>query len=217
MQKNKIPVGEKFGKLKVLKESDFKIHNRVSVFCQCECGNYKSFTIQALKSGNSKSCGCIRKDDTAGRIHGLAKRGNKRHPLFTVWTNIKQRCYYKKAINYKDYGARGILICDIWLKGFVSFYNWAIENGWENGQEIDRINNDGNYEPSNCRIVDRKTNVRNRRSTIFIEYKGEIKPLAEWAEITGIKYTILTQRIHKLKMPIDKAFENKKHSRWQNQ
>ena len=140
--------------------------------------------------------------------HGLGRRGNKRHPLFIVWLNMRQRCYYPKAIKYGDYGGRGISVCGAWLTSVDVFYNWCMRNGWEPGLEIDRVDNNGNYNPSNCRFVDRKTNMRNRRSTLIITHNGISKPLIEWSEIIGVKYSTLKQRIFKLNMPLGKALSN---------
>jgi len=92
--------------------------------------------------------------------HGLSE-----HPLYRIWGAIKDRCFNKNVKDYKDYGGRGISVCDGWVNNFQSFYDWAISNGYRRGLEIDRENNDGNYEPSNCRFVIHATNMRNRRTT----------------------------------------------------
>jgi hypothetical protein len=95
------------------------------------------------------------------------KHGLRRHPIFTLWANIKSRCKNQNHPKYKDYGGRGISICNEWNDDFKTFYDWCITNGWQQGLEIDRVNNNGNYEPSNCRFVTRTQNMRNTRTTVY--------------------------------------------------
>lgn len=120
---------------------------------------------------------------------------------------MKDRCYNKNNKRYPDYGGRCITICDEWLNDFMSFYNWSIENGYNENLTIDRIDNNSSYKPSNCRWVDHKTQVRNRRNTKLFTYNGRTKPLAEWCEIQNLKYNIVSSRINKLNWPIEKALE----------
>lgn len=111
--------------------------------------------------------------------HGMASKG-KIHPLYRVWASMKSRCYNKKYHNYSDYGGRGIIICDAWINNYEIFHNWAIENGYKKGLSLDRENNNGNYEPSNCRWVTNKIQSRNRRSNHFITAFGETKHFEDW-------------------------------------
>jgi hypothetical protein len=112
------------------------------------------------------------------KTHGLTK-----HPLYRVWRSIINRCYDKKTPAYPDYGGRGIKMCDEWRANFKSFYDWAMNNGWIKGLQFDRFpDNNGDYEPSNCRITTPKQNYRNRRSSLMIEIEGVTACLAEWAE-----------------------------------
>lgn len=123
--------------------------------------------------------------------HGLSK-----HPLMSVWCGIKARCLYPSQESYKNYGERGIKICDEWLI-FKNFYDWAINNGWKKGLQIDRIDNDGNYEPSNCKFVSRKTNIDNRRVSIIITAFGETKNASDWSldSRCNVSYATLCSRI----------------------
>ena len=127
----------------------------------CECGNEFSAKINQVKSGNTKSCGCYHDKCCKERAtkHGLAG-----HPLYVVWQGMKTRCYRRSHKHYKDYGGRGITICDEWIDDFKAFADWASGNGHRKGLQIDRIDNDGNYELSNCRFVTNAVNIRNSRS-----------------------------------------------------
>jgi len=105
-----------------------------------------------------------------------AKRyGDRRlsdHPLYSIWGSMKSRCLCINDPNYNNYGGRGIKVCDTWKEQFISFYEWAINNGWEKGLLLDRENNDGNYNPDNCRFVDRKTSCNNTRRQCILILKG---------------------------------------------
>lgn len=114
------------------------------------------------------------------------------HPqLMNVWQTMKSRCNNQNREKYKDYGARGIKLCEEWEHSAESFCKWALDNGYKEGLQIDRIDNDGNYEPSNCRWVSAKQNSRNRRNTVYLTVNGVIKCVAEWCETVNISpYTI---------------------------
>lgn len=130
-----------------------------------------------------------------GENNGRYRHGLCKTRLYRIFGNIKQRCYYKNNKDYKNYGGRGIIVCDEWLKDFKKFYDWAINNGYQDGLTIDRINNDGNYEPSNCRWITKKAQSRNNRNNRIITYKGETHCLIEWSEILKIPYPTLRSRI----------------------
>lgn len=113
--------------------------------------------------------------------HGMAGGvTNKVHPLYKAYYGMKARCYNTKDKRYKDYGGRGIVVCSEWMSSFLAFYDWAINNGWRRGITLDRINNNGNYEPSNCRWVSLTVQNRNRRFNVNIIAFGEKKCLQEW-------------------------------------
>ena len=118
-----------------------------------------------------------------------------------------QRCYYEKYPWYKDYGERGITICDEWLHDFQTFYDWAIDNGYRDDLTIDRIDVNGNYEPSNCRFATPKQQARNRRSNRNYTINGETHCLIEWCEILDLKYKTVAQRVTKYHWPIEMALE----------
>jgi hypothetical protein len=141
--------GEKIGNATFLR-FEGKIRNKVAGLFICQCGKSFVAVIAGVKSGNTRSCGCIHSAQLSNRNrkHGLAFS-----PLYKVWGNMKTRCYNANCNSYKDYGGRGIIICDGWKNDFLTFAKWALLNGWNANLEIDRINNNGNYEPNNCRFV----------------------------------------------------------------
>ena len=120
---------------------------------------------------------------------------NKR--ISRVYWNMKTRCYNKSSNKYHAYGARGIKVCDEWKNSFKKFKEWALSNGYGDNLTIDRINNDGNYEPSNCRWVTNKQNTNNTRKNRVITYNGETHTMSEWCEILGVKLGTLSARIYR--------------------
>ena len=186
--------GRKFGRLLVLHRGKTSKNRAVYWVCKCDCGNIKEVSANGLRTGNTVSCGCYRKEHHA-HTHGMT-----RTRLYNVWNDIKMRCYQEKNNNYSGYGGRGITMCDEWHYSFESFMKWAYENGYDENAPrgkctIDRKDTNGNYEPSNCRWVDAKTQANNRRSTILYEYNGELHNITDWSEIVGIGRTTLQFRI----------------------
>lgn len=123
-------------------------------------------------------------------IHG--ESGNL---LYSKWNSMNQRCYNKKHKRYKDWGYRGIKVCDEWKNDIHSFFTWALANGYQKGLQIDRIDNDGDYKPSNCRFVTRKENGRNKRNNVLLTYNGETRCFTDWCEKIGIGIKSLKYRI----------------------
>jgi len=158
-------IGNKYGKLEVIKRVENNNSNKICYLCKCDCGKLKIIQGASLKNGRTKSCGCIRNEFV---VKKNTKHNLSNSRLYIVWKNMKERCLNKNCHKYKDYSARGITICKEWKNNFESFYNWAYKNGYDENAKygkctIDRINNDGNYEPSNCRFVDMKIQCNNRR------------------------------------------------------
>ena len=154
--------GKKFERLKVIEYYGNNKNGKALWLCQCECGNTKIILGNSLLSKLTLSCGCYNKE--------LVKKVNIKHNmsysrLYKVWQGMKTRCYNPNFIYYCNYGGRGIMICDEWKNDFSKFYEWAINNGYKEGLTIDRINNDGNYEPDNCRWITRAEQNRNQRKT----------------------------------------------------
>ena len=128
--------------------------------------------------------------------------------LYRIWGNIKGRCYCKSRREYKNYGGRGIKICDEWISNFQAFYDWAISNGYKDDLTIDRINVNGNYEPNNCRWITNKEQQCNRQYNRIISYNGKSKPLSKWAEEFDMCYKTLQKRVNK--WGVNRAFETPK-------
>ena len=160
--------GKRFVRLVVLFEDGRNKAGSARWLCLCDCGTIKSFNAYDLKRGDSTSCGCFQRENLI--THGLSK-----HPLYNIWCNMISRCYKPKDAGYKNYGGRGISVCSEWHHDFTAFYHWGLSNGWEKGLTIDRIKNDGNYEPGNCQFISRGLNAvkqRALRSTNTSGYKG---------------------------------------------
>jgi hypothetical protein len=158
--------GYKINRLTVIKELMPRIRSdgnpRRVLLCRCACGIEKEILFDSVNRGRVYSCGCKQKEIVTDRRFAI-KHGLSGHPIFTVWKRMIDRCTNPKHKGYRWYGKRGINICSEWLSGPTIFFNWAVSNGWEKGLQLDLINNDGNYEPNNCRFVSRKENMANRR------------------------------------------------------
>ena len=186
--------GKHFGKLTVIEKIENK-GKKVCWKCKCECGNYKDVISCHLLSGAINNCGCLKKDKIK-RIK--TKHGKSKTKLFRVWAHMKDRCYREKDKRFRNYGGRGIKICEEWLNkenGFINFYNWAIKNGYKENLSIDRIDNDGNYEPQNCRWTTMKVQANNTTRNHYLTYKGEKHTIAEWSTLTNIQQETIRKRL----------------------
>lgn len=162
--------------------------------CKCSCGNVKSVREDHVLDGKVISCGCHKDKNTADRmrIHGKSQT-----PIYRIYKHIYGRCYCKTDKRYKDYGGRGITVCEEWKNDFLSFYEWAIKNGYEKHLTIDRIDNDGNYSPDNCRWVSLYVQANNKRNNHFIEYAGIRLTVSQWAHRVGMNPKILDNRLRR--------------------
>lgn len=200
---------KRFGRLTVISYTGKNINGNAIWLCKCDCGNVKEISRSCLIYGNTKSCGCLKKEVMRNlhKIHGLSQ--HKR--LQWVYISMKQRCNNPNNKSYKNYGGRGIRVCAEWENSFESFFRWAIKNGYDEKQEsgsqtLDRIDNNGDYEPSNCRFVDRRVQANNTRKNVYYTYRGKTLTIAEWAKEIGMKYITLHERIKK-GWSIEKALE----------
>lgn len=161
--------GMRFGNLLVVKRSG-TANGHATWLCKCDCGNEAIVVSDRLRNGHTKSCGCNSSRNHIGEIgrKNRTTHGMSNERLHRVWKQMIQRCENPKTKGYKNYGGRGICVCDQWRKSYRSFYDWAMANGYDPDAQrgectIDRIDNDGNYEPSNCRWVDMKVQRANQR------------------------------------------------------
>ena len=194
-----IEIGDKFGKLTVIdKANDYispKGKHQKRWICHCDCGKDTISHDQSLKNGTSISCGCIRNECI--KIN-MTKHGLSQSRIYAEYRAMIDRCYNKNIKCYSDYGARHIIVCDNWLNkenGFINFYNWSIANGYNDNLTIDRINNNGNYEPSNCRWIPKEHQGANKRNNIKIKFNTEEYTLSQIAKILGVEYYFLHYRL----------------------
>jgi hypothetical protein len=189
--------GKQYGRLTVIEFAGFA--GKYSVWrCRCACGREKNVRANALRFGHTLSCGCRH------------RKINARHPLVHTWRSMLQRCLNPNNAAYKNYGGRGISVCDRWVN---SFENFLADMGERPSQQmtIDRIDNDGNYEPGNVRWATQKEQTHNQRRTRHITFNGQTKIMSEWASELGISRERLRQRL--CKMPVNEALSFVAHAK----
>ena len=182
--------GDRFGRWIVIEEAGQGYGTR-RFKCQCDCGNIALTRLTHLRQGVSKSCGCLARELA---IERATRHGHSGEPLTQVWNDMKRRCLNPKYRRYKDWGGRGITICAEWLE-LKNFLLWANDSGYIPGLLLDRINNDGNYEPLNCRWTTMKEQGNNRRDNKLITYKEITRTQTQWAELIGINPMTLYSRL----------------------
>lgn len=185
--------GKRFGKLTVIKRVG-TMWGSPYYECKCDCGNTTYVSASNLRSGGTKTCGeCEHHNLSSTRIYG-------------IYQGMKQRCLNPKNPSYEYYGKRGIKICKDWLDDFMNFYNWSMDNGYEDSLSIDRIDVNGNYEPSNCRWATVKEQANNTRNNHIVSYKGEEHTISEWADILNLDYKTVSRRISTEGWDAERAF-----------
>ena len=192
--------GHRFGRLVVVEKSGHDKFNQFLWKCRCDCGKEITTTTNRLNMGKTRSCGCLKAEVNIS--HGMCYTR-----INSIYRKMKERCFWRKSPRYGDYGGRGITVCNEWLgeNGFLNFYNWAISNGYSDNLTLDRMDNNGNYEPSNCRWVDEITQMNNMRNNHLLTYNGETHTVAEWARIMDMPYQRLLSRINKLHWSVERA------------
>ena len=198
MKRVEVKKGERYGRLTIIREVEpaGSSHKRVRRFlCRCDCGNEIICRLPNLKSGTTKSCGCYRKFVSSNRrdCHHL-----KNTRIYRIWCGMKRRCYNKHNEHFDRYGGRGIIVCDEWKTDFMNFYDWAMSNGYDDKLSIDRINNEGNYEPSNCRWANQKQQIVNSTAAIKCSLGGNIVSLSDIADILGVSFKRIRRIVYML-------------------
>lgn len=162
--------------------------------CRCDCGNERIVNGNYLKGNITRSCGCLKKEqDNINIVKPKHYMSNTR--IYNIWRHMKNRCNNPNNKKHKFYYDKGIRVCDEWEKDFMTFYNWAITNGYKDNLTIDRINNNKNYEPGNCRWATYEEQNNNQSNNIKINYKGETYTTREFSKQYNIDYRLLTSRI----------------------
>lgn len=195
----------RFGRLVALDPTGRDSHGYIIWRCKCDCGNETFVSSRYLVGNGTTSCGCYAKEIARNR---LTRHGKRFSRLYGVHKSMLQRCTNPNAHEYENYGGRGIKVADEWLD-FCSFEKWAMANGYGEDSKrgectLDRIDQNGNYEPSNCRFVTMKAQQRNRRNNRLITHNGETHCMSEWAEIAGLGYGTFCKRIY-AGWPMEKA------------
>lgn len=182
--------GKRFGRLVAIKKL-----NSPFWLCKCDCGKERIVASNHL-GRTTNSCGCIKRELGIKQLekHGLTTGGKPR--IFGVWCGMRQRCYDKNTKAYSAYGARGIVVCDEWLS-FKAFHKWALLNGYKENLTIDRIDNNGNYEPSNCRWITRIENAKNQRSCIYLTIDSTTDSISGWVKRLNICKPTLYRKFRK--------------------
>lgn len=184
--------GKKFNRLTALEYAGQGNRRRTYWLCQCDCGNKVKVQTVHLKSGHTTSCGCRLQEvkDNIGNVN--YKNGLSQSRLYFAYHNMINRCFRENNYEYSNYGERGITVCDEWKdrtkNGFVNFANWALNNGFKDNLTLDRINVNGNYEPSNCRWVDLLTQANNKRKTRKIKINGQVDTVSNWSRKLNVSY-----------------------------
>lgn len=196
--------GKRFYRLYVIKRVENNKYGNSMWLCQCDCGNQVSVRGDSLTKGNTKSCGCLNREKVIERSKTHGKTNTK---TYMEWAGMKSRCYNPNNKQYSDWGGRGITVCDSWRDSFETFYEYVskLPHFDEQGYSLNRIDNNGNYEPNNVEWADSVTQANNKRNNHLITYNGKTQSLSQWAVECGIKHSTLDRRINVYGWSTDKA------------
>ena len=202
-------IGKRFGRLTVIEKSDIKKRQLYCWVCKCDCGNFKIVDTSSLTNGHTKSCGCMHGEYLADlkRTHGESKTR-----LYKEWQDIKARCHNPNNKFYHIYGGKGVRVCDEWKESYESFRDWAIATGYNDNLTIDRIDVDGNYEPTNCRWVDLYVQANNRSNTHYVTYHGETDSLDNMCRKLNVSSKAIRQRMRRRNFTFEQAVDNYEHT-----
>lgn len=197
MAKSNIVPGQRFGRLTVIERAPSRITAKGNAIgrwrCKCDCGNEITTTTGNLRSGDTKSCGCWKAE---WDVLKMTTHGHSKERLHKVWKAMRKRCRNPANADYSHYGGRGIKVCPEW-QSYPAFREWALDNGYRDDLTIDRVDVDGDYCPTNCRWVDRKTQGNNRSNNVYYAVDGETLTVAQIAEKYHMKYTTVYNRLRR--------------------
>lgn len=198
--------GEKVGRLTIIRIAGHDKFNRLVWECKCDCGNTKNIVGCHINQTHTISCGCYNREKNYGKARHTT-HGKCKTRIYREYRGIISRCTNQSLERYNCYGGRGISVCEEWLgkSGFMNFYNWSMENGYSDELTIDRIDVNGNYEPSNCRWATIDQQANNKRSNIVFELDGEKLTLKQISRKYGVDYKMLFARIKYLGWDIERA------------
>ena len=196
--------GMRFGRLSVLELSPDRTCGKATWICRCDCGNVTKVIGRNLTTGDTKSCGCYRRERDHGNENVKHGGSSKKERLYRIWRGMKQRCNNPNATGFSRYGGRGITVCDEWKNNYSAFREWALSHGYADDLTIDRIDNDKDYFPDNCQWATKAQQVRNRAPYTQPNYnrklysiKGITRTAQEWSEEIGISQNAFYKRILK--------------------
>lgn len=199
---NEVTIGKKYGRLTV-KDVIKRPKQRTMWLCTCDCGTTKEYYPANVRRGTSLSCGCMQRQQLSERKKTHGGYASK-EPLYSVWCGIRKRCLSESCEKFKDYGGRGVLLCEQW-HDYSAFREWSMSSGYKTGLSIDRIDVNGNYCPENCRWTDSRTQQNNRRSCVYYTHNGETHTLKEWSRKFGMNYSTVYSRITKYGYTFERA------------
>lgn len=178
--------GNRYGRLEVLRISDKRVGRKTFWVCKCDCGNEK--TVRSDSLGKINSCGCLKKERDIVNLRITNNHELTYHDAYSRWNAMVYRCENPKSSAYKSYGGRGIKVCEEW-KDAKTFMKWADENGFRKDLTLERIDVDGDYEPSNCKWIPMEEQHYNKTTSVFVEYEGERLTVMQWAHKLGIPHS----------------------------
>lgn len=179
--------GDRFGRLIVVSSAGHNHRGRTQWLCRCNCGNETKVTTDRLRNGTTRSCGCLYREALGDRVrkHGESYGANRRTRLYVIWTNMRQRCTNPKTKSFKNYGERGIRVCNEWDK-YENFRDWAHSHGYSDDLTIDRIDNEANYSPESCRWVSKLVQANNKSNNHAITFHGISLNECQWQRLLHV-------------------------------
>ena len=211
MKKIEVKIGDRYGRLVIISEP-FSVkspsgQSKRKVLCRCDCGNEKEYFLDLIRRRHTSSCGCYNSELITKR---RLKHGLYNDRIYHIYRSMLSRCYNENNVRYNDYGGRGIIVCNEWKNDFSTFLDWSYNNGYDVALTLDRIDNNGKYEPCNCRWTTMKVQSNNRRNNNMYFAFGEYKTLSQWCDKYGKTYDIVKGRL-KLGWSLEDALKKSKY------